>query len=222
MRERIFRDREHAGHLLAEQLQSHRNQPDVVVVALAPQGLPVAKPIADRLCSKLDAISVRKILDPSNSDNPVGAVTARGVRILDEHRLRETFLPPGSLEEATADQLGILKRREAFLRRYHARVPLSDRTVILVDDGAMSGLTLRAAIADVREQNPAAVFVAVPVAPLRVIKALHAEADRVVVFEATDTVDEIFDAYEHFPPVSDPDAAELLAEHIRCLRFPYS
>ncbi len=221
MRERIFRDREHAGHLLAEQLQSHRDQPDVVVVALAPQGLPVAKPIADRLCAKLDAISVRKILAPSNSDYPVGAVTARGVRILDESRLREIFLPPGSLEEATADQLGILRRRETFLRRYHPRVPLGDRTVILVDDGAMSGLTMRAAIADVREQHPAAVFVAVPVAPMRVIKALHDEADRVVVFEATDSIEDLYDVYEDFPPVSDPDAADLLAEHIRCLRFPY-
>ncbi len=221
MRERIFRDREHAGHLLAEQLQSHRDEPGVVVLALAPQGLPVAKPIADRLCARLDAISARKILDPSNSDNPVGAVTSHGVRILDEGRLRETFLPPGTLEEATEAQLGILRRREAFLRRYHARVPLSDRTVILVDDGAMSGLTMRAAIADVREQKPEAVFVAVPVAPLRVIKALHDQADRVVVFEATEDVADVYEAYEHFPPVSDPEAAELLAEHIRCLRFPY-
>lgn len=222
MRERIFKDREHAGHLLAEQLQSHRDEPGVVVVALAPQGLPVAKPIADRLCAKLDAISVRKILDPSNSDYPVGAVTARGVRILDETRLRETFLPPGTLEEATEAQLGILKRREAFLRRYHPPVPLVDRTVILVDDGAMSGLTMRAAIADVRDRKPEAIFVAVPVAPLKVVKALHDEAERVIVFEATDDLDNVYEAYEHFPPVSDPDAAELLAEHIRCLRFPYA
>lgn len=222
MRERIFRDREHAGHLLAEQLQSHRDQPDLVIVALAPQGLPVAKPIADRLCAKLDAISVRKILDPSDPDISLGAVTARGVRVLDDARLRERFLPPGALEEATNEQLGILKRREAFLRRYHPPVPLRDRTVILVDDGVISGLTMRAAIADVREQAPAAVYVAVPIAPLSVIKALHDAADRVVVFEAVTRMDALYDAYETFPPVSDPEAAELLAEHIRCLRFPYS
>lgn len=221
MRERLFKDREHAGHLLAEQLQSHRNQPGVVVVALAPQGLPVAKPIADRLCAKLDALSVRKILDPENSDRPIGAVTSHGVRVLDEARFRETFLPPGYLEEATQAQLGILKRREAFLRKHHARVPLRDQTVILVDDGALSGLTMRAAIADVRDQLPAAVYVAVPVAPLKVIKALNDEADRVIVFDAPDGMQETADVYASFPPVSDPEAADLLAEHIRCLRFPY-
>ena len=221
MRDRIFKNREHAGHLLAEQLQSHRDEPGVVVVALAPQGLPVAKPIADRLCAKLDAISVRKILEPGNGGLPIGAVTASGVRMLDEHRLREIFLPPGSLEEATDAQLGVLRRREAFLRRHHARVPLEGQTVILVDDGALSGLTLRAAIADVRDQHPAAVFVAIPVAPLKVIKALHDEADRVVVFEAPEGMQDLAEAYDDYSPVSDPDAAELLAEHIRCLRFPY-
>lgn len=222
MRERIFRDREHAGHLLAEQLQSHRDQPAVVVLALAPQGLPVAKPIADRLCAKLDAISVRKILGPSNSELPVGAVTARGVRILDETRLRETFMPPGELEAATEKQLGILRRREAFLRRYRPPVPLEGCTVILVDESAMSGLTLRAAIADVRDQHPAAVYVAVPVAPLHVIKALNHVADRVIVFEAVAAMDDVSEFYEHFPPVSDPDAADLLSEHIRCMRFPFA
>lgn len=221
MRDRIFKNREHAGHLLAEQLQSHRDEPGVVVLALAPQGVPVAKPIADRLCARLDAISVRKIHEPGNDELPVGAVTARGVRILDESRLREIFLPPGTLAEATEDQLGILRRREAFLRRHHARVPLQDAKVILVDDGAMSGLTMRAAIADVREQHAAAVFVAVPVAPRDVIKALHDDADRVVVFKAHDGLQDLADAYEEYPPVSDPAAAELLAEHIRCLRFPY-
>ncbi len=221
MRERIFKDREHAGHLLAEQLQSHRDQPGLVVVALAPQGLPVAKPIADRLCAKLDAISVRKIMGPVNSARPIGAVTAHGVRVFDEARLRESFLPPGTLETAIEAQLGILRRREAFLRRHHAPVPLRGCTVILVDEGAVSGLTLRAAIAEVREQNPAAVYVAVPVAPLKVIKALHDEADRVIVFEAPETITDLSEAYEAFPPVSDPEAAELLAEHIRCLRFPY-
>ncbi|MNT71521.1 hypothetical protein D3C72_2100140 [compost metagenome] len=85
----------------------------------------------------------------------------------------------------------------------------------------MSGLTLRAAIADIRDQNPAAIYVAVPVAPLRVVKALHDEAERVIAFEATDSLEDVYEAYEDFPPVSDPEAAELLAEHIRCLRFPY-
>lgn len=221
MRNRIFQDREHAGHLLAEQLQSHRDQPGVVVVALAPQGLPVAKPIADRLCASLDALCVRKILDPGDPDRVIGAITAQGNRVLDEERLREAFLSPGSLEEATEAQLGILRRREAFLRRHHAPVPLRDRLVILVDDGTLSGVSLRAAIAEVREQQPRAVYVAVPVAPLSVIKALHAEADRVVVFEAPTGMTALSDAYESFQPVSDPEAADLLAEHIRCMRFPY-
>ncbi|MNY54881.1 hypothetical protein D3C86_1908070 [compost metagenome] len=81
---------------------------------------------------------------------------------------------------------------------------------------------MRTAIADVRERRPEAIFVAVPVAPLKVVKALHDEAERVIVFEATENLEDVYEAYEHFPPVSDPEAAELLAEHIRCMRFPYA
>ena len=178
--------------------------------------------MADRFGWPLDILVARKIGAPGHAEFAIGAVTARGTRVLNESALRGVMLPPGFMEAASDDQTIKAKEREAMLREGKPAMPLRGRVVILVDDGVATGMTLRAAIADVRDRKPEAIFVAVPVAPLKVVKALHDEAERVIVFGATDDLDDVYEAYEHFPAVSDPDAAELLAEHIRCLRFPYA
>jgi putative phosphoribosyl transferase len=56
----VFRDRRHAGKLLAETLGKYANRPDVLVLALPRGGTPVAYEVARALHAPLDVFVVRK------------------------------------------------------------------------------------------------------------------------------------------------------------------
>ena len=61
MKELVFRDRGHAGQLLAEALMTYAGRDDVIVLALPRGGVPVAFEVASRLHAPLDVIVVRKL-----------------------------------------------------------------------------------------------------------------------------------------------------------------
>ena len=56
----IFRDRRHAGQLLAQRLQKYKKE-RAIVLALPRGGVPVAAEIANVLGASLDVLIVRKI-----------------------------------------------------------------------------------------------------------------------------------------------------------------
>ena len=55
-----------------------------------------------------------------------------------------------------------------------------DRTVILIDDGLASGLTMEAAVNVVRKHNPEAVVVAVPTSSMSAFRRISHVVDKVV------------------------------------------
>ena len=63
-RVRVFRDRFHAGKLLAEQLRGHAHKLNVTLLALPAGGVPVGYEIAKELGITMDVLIVRKIQIP--------------------------------------------------------------------------------------------------------------------------------------------------------------
>ncbi len=59
--ERTYQDRQEAGRVLAEQLVSYRDRPDVLVLGLARGGVPIAAEVAAHLHAPLDVFVVRKL-----------------------------------------------------------------------------------------------------------------------------------------------------------------
>ena len=57
----IFKDRVHAGQLLAEELAKYTGRDDVIVLGLPRGGVPVAYEVAKRLNAPLDVLVVRKL-----------------------------------------------------------------------------------------------------------------------------------------------------------------
>ncbi|HZU38818.1 MAG TPA: hypothetical protein VFA18_23015, partial [Gemmataceae bacterium] len=64
----VFRDRRHAGRVLADRLMKYRDQPHVLVLALPRGGVPVAYEVARALHAPLDVFLVRKLGVPEQPE----------------------------------------------------------------------------------------------------------------------------------------------------------
>ncbi|HEY9899060.1 MAG TPA: phosphoribosyltransferase family protein [Pantanalinema sp.] len=204
-----FVDRKQAGELLAERLTRYAG-PDTVVIGLPRGGVPVAREVAERLNAPLDVLASRKLGAPGNPEFAIGAITARGVRVLNHEALRHLWLPPGYLEQEALEQRRVAESREHLLRNGRAPISLKDKVVILVDDGIATGMTARAAVADVREQGPSKVVLAVPVIAADSVRVLSAEADAVVSVMVPEVFYAVGQFYDRFDQVEDDEVRAIL------------
>ncbi len=90
-------------------------------------------------------------------------------------------------------------------RGNRAPIGLTNKTVILVDDGLATGSTMRAAVMAVRQQQPARVIVAVPVGAPSTCADSRREADEVVCVRTPDPFVAVGLWYRDFTPTSDDD-----------------
>jgi predicted phosphoribosyltransferase len=88
--------------------------------------------------------------------------------------------------------------------------PLEGRTVILVDDGAATGATMRAAVAAARARKAAKVAVALPHAAAESAAALAREADELVCLETPEPYIAVGYWYRDFGQVADEEVRRLL------------
>jgi predicted phosphoribosyltransferase len=83
--------------------------------------------------------------------------------------------------------------------------------VILVDDGLATGATMLAAIAALRQKEPAKIIVAVPVCPPETLEEIKRVADETVILFAPDWFRGVGQFYEDFAQLSDEAVRVLLA-----------
>jgi len=180
VKEQRFRDRTQAGQLLATKLTAYANCPDVLVLALPRGGVPVAFEVARALHAPLDVLIVRKLGVPGQEELAMGAIASGGVRVLNDDVVQVLALPEAVITTVAARAQHELERRE---RLYRGDRPASDvrgRSIILVDDGMATGATMRAAVAAVRQHQPARIVIAVPAAAASTCEEFAAEGDEVV------------------------------------------
>jgi len=214
-----FRDRRDAGRRLADLVvdlvvdpaMGLAGGPRPIVLGLPRGGMPVAAEIAARLGAPLDAFPVRKIGVPGHEELAMGAVALGGVRVLNDDVIRQVGVSPAELEAATTRQLDALARHARTYRGDRPPPDLAGKVVILVDDGLATGATMRAAVAAVQQQRPAAVIVAVPVAPASAIHELAAVVDKVACLVTPDPFYAVGSWYDDFSATTDEDVRRLLA-----------
>lgn len=207
-------DRQMAGLALAHQLLSQAPIPSPLVVLGLPRGgVIVAAPVAEALEAPLRSWAVRKIARPQNPEVAIGAVAAgaAGPVVIWESPER---LPP-SLERA--DRIALLAAQWQELQRRQrlygdpAPASLRDHWLVVVDDGMATGLTMRAALASLRELRPRGLVLAVPVADHQVIEALRPLVDRLVVLHPVRHLGAVGSHYRQFKAVQDQEVLAVLA-----------
>jgi predicted phosphoribosyltransferase len=207
----MFRDRRHAGELLAALLGNYRERAESAILALPRGGVPVAAAVARSLALPLDVFLVHKIGAPGEPELAIGAVSMDGLVVLDRQTIAIMGISDAALESAIAHEREKLLRKERLYRGNRPPLSLTGQTIILVDDGLATGYTMLAAVRDVRRRQPAALVVAVPVALQETLNRLRTEADEVVCVDTPKRLEAVGQFYQDFSQVSDEQVQEYLA-----------
>src|SRR6266851_1578027 len=210
MKKQQFRDRTEAGQLLATQLTTYADRPDVLVLALPRGGVPVAFEVARALHAPLDVMIVRKLGVPGYEELAMGAIASGGVRVLNADVVHMLRISEEEINQVATHKQREVERRECLYRGNRPASEVGGRTVILVDDGIATGATMRAAVAAVRQQQPARVVIAVPAAAAATCEEFAAEVDKLVCVLKPEAFFAVGFWYEHFAQTSDEEVRDLL------------
>ncbi|HEX5080645.1 MAG TPA: phosphoribosyltransferase [Blastocatellia bacterium] len=209
-----FKNRTEAGRVLAERLSAYANRPntsDTLVLGLPRGGVPVAYEVATALNAPLDVFVVRKLGVPGHEELAMGAIATGGGRSLNPDVIEYLRIPEEVVDEAAEREERELERRERLYRDHRPPHSPRDRVTILVDDGLATGATMSAAAIAVRQQQPASLVVAVPVASIQTCDDLRSLADEVICLYTPEPFYAVGLWYEDFSQTTDDEVRDLLA-----------
>jgi predicted phosphoribosyltransferase len=220
-----FRNRNEAGTSLGRHLRQAGVGPDCLVLGLACGGAPVARAAAEELGAPWDFLCVKKLSLPAKPESAIGAVAGgdmagSGVCVLDGNRMDNFALPAHLLHALVANKQQELRQQTQLFRAGRTAPALHGTTVVLVDDGMETGLTMLAACRSAQQAGAARVLVGIPVASTQACRFLAEEAPavRCHCLLTKGNFDSVSEWYQEFPAVSDQDVLALLA--VKAKRIP--
>jgi putative phosphoribosyl transferase len=158
----------------------------------------------------LDVFITRKLGAPDNPEYALGAVGETGVVYLNPEAMAACRLSRADITQLVRVQQEEITRRQALYRQDRRLPLLTDRTVILVDDGIATGSTFFASVQSIRQLKPRRLIGAIPVGPVETIREARAHVDELVVLATPDPFWAVGNHYVDFAQVSDRDVVEYL------------
>jgi len=205
----MFEDRAEAGERLAALLVERGVDADLAL-AIPRGGLPVARPVADRLDVPLDIVAAKKMGMPGNAEFAVGAVASDGSVWLNDDVVDRYGVDEGYLDQER-DRAAATAREKVDRYRGDRDPPdMAGERVVVVDDGVATGATARACLRQVRNAGAARVDLAVPVGPPDSLRELETDADAVVAVEEPRPFNAVGAHYRTFDQVTDTEAMAYL------------
>jgi putative phosphoribosyl transferase len=204
----VFHDRTQAGAALAAAMPELRKKANVTVIGLARGGVEVAAEFAKLLDLPLDVLCVRKVSTPGHPELAMGAVAPQGERYTNR-RVAGRLTP--TQVDAAYDKATMQAREMDERLRAAMPMMLVGRTAVIVDDGAATGASIRAALAAVRNAGARQTVIALPVLPRLAVERLERECDRLVTLKAPQRFHAVSQFYEQFGEVTESRVMALLA-----------
>lgn len=205
-----FQNREEAGALLSEALQHYKDKAGVVY-ALPRGGVVLGAQVAAGLDMPLDLLIPRKVGAPFNPEYAICAVTEGGNILCDPlavSEVREDWLQ----EEIEKQQAEAARRRKLYLSG-RQRADVRGKTAIVIDDGIATGLTMLAALAELKTKMPERIVVAIPVIPPDTAKVLSQYMHELIAIEMPyDYLGSVGAYYHRFDQVEDEEVIRLLKD----------
>ncbi len=219
----IFADRKDAGEQLGRFLTGRYKHTDPLVLGIPRGGVEVAYYVAQCLETDLAMVISRKLPVPGYPEVGFGAI-AEDLSVYVAPRYKRS-LEPEKIGEIIDEQTDEVNRR---IRMYKQEKPLPDmrgRTVIIVDDGIATGVTLVPVLRLCRKRGAARVVVAVPVAGNNFDSQLN-DADALEILVMPEWFYAVGQAYASFRDLTDEELQTILRkgayvrsgwEHVRSL-----
>ena len=206
----MFQNREDAGRRLVEQLLPYRECRGALVLALPRGGVAVGYQVSLGLHLPLDVFIVRKLGAPDNPEYALGAVGETGTVYWNPDAMRAFSLPQAITNRLVRSQEEEIVRRQTLYRQHRPFPDITDRTIILVDDGIATGSTFFASILSVKALKPRRLIGAIPVGPADTIREVRAHVDELVVLATPDPFWAVGNHYVDFSQVDDREVVEYL------------
>ncbi len=207
----MFNDRHQAGTLLTEKLAPLREGVSIVL-ALPRGGVVVAAEIAKSFKVPFDVIVVKKIPRPAKAELGIGALAPDGVSYIDWKMAHRVGADEKYINEQSEELSGIIKQKLIRYRKGKKPLIVKDKTVLVVDDGLATGVTMEAAVKWLRAKKARRVMVAIPVAPPEVVNKIKRQVDELVVLETPGDFGAVGQFYKEFPQVEDSEVIQLLRQ----------
>lgn len=205
----MFTDRIEAGKQLASELlalaPSHP-----IVLALPRGGVPVGFQVAEALNTDLEVLIVRKLGVPWSPEYAFGAIGEDGATVVHRDVVSATGMSEADVDRVISAETAEITRRSSMYRGDHSLPDMSERTVIIVDDGLATGSTMAAAIAVVKHLGAAQIIAAVPVGARDTARNIGEMADGIVCLQAPRDFRAVGLHYRDFDQVPDSEVIRLL------------
>lgn len=206
-----FQDRRDAGQQLAVRLMDKASE-NPLILALPRGGVPIGYEVAKALGAQMDLLMVRKIGAPGWPEYGIGAIIdgADPHLVLNEEVVRQIAPSPNYIQAEMRRQLEEIERRRLIYLGQRRPVSVTDRTVIIVDDGIATGSTVKAALQGLRKNKPKKIILAVPVAARSTLVELGDQCDEIICLYAPSAFGAVGNFYDDFSQTEDAEVIALM------------
>ncbi len=183
------------------------------IVSVSRGGLELASHIREKLDNTLNILFSESIFAPANNECEIARVSESEEIVINENLV--------SAFEIKYDYIygeAHRKHEEKILSsiyRYRKGRPftsMNNEIVLLVDDGAQTGMKFMLALKTILAQNPKAIYIASPLLPSDVLEMLEAYADEIFFLHDIDDYVQTSLYYEELKKVTDEMIEKLLEE----------
>jgi putative phosphoribosyl transferase len=208
----VFKDRIHAGQILAKMLEADDTRAGIIL-AIPAGGVPVGVVMAETTGLDFDVAVVSKITLPWNTEAGYGAVAFDGTVKLNKDMLRRVNLTAEEVKQGIEKTTAKVARRVRRLRGAQPFPDLGNRSAIIVDDGLASGFTLRVAVAALRNAGARRIVVAVPTAHRHSAEMIAREVEALYCANIRGGLSyAVAAAYRHWSDVAEEDVVKILEQ----------
>ena len=206
-----FQDRRDAGQQLAVRLMDKASE-NPLILALPRGGVPIGYEVAKALGAQMDLLMVRKIGAPGWPEYGIGAIIdgADPHLVLNEEVVRQIAPSPNYIQAEMRRQLKEIERRRLIYLGQRRPVSVTDRTVIIVDDGIATGSTVKAALQGLRKNKPKKIILAVPIAARSTLAELEDQCDEIICLYAPSAFGAVGNFYDDFSQTEDAEVIALM------------
>jgi predicted phosphoribosyltransferase len=183
------------------------------VLAIPAGGVPVAAQVAAKLKVPWDLVLTRKLHVPWNREAGFGAVAWDGSLLLNEPLAASLRLTGDEINQCIAEERAVIAARSQAFRGSRPFPDLTEKTVIVVDDGVASGFSMLTTILALKKHTIAELIVAVPTAPRSAIERIQPHVTKIVCLNIRSGFSfAVADAYRIWYDLSDREVRALLID----------